>query len=113
MSDWLTDLDLISAGNMAEIDGYVGYEQPYATSHKALETTMPCSKTCEPRRPRFVVPSSSRPKINTGSAMRGCIPQSKMTTNRQTHGAQTTLEKPNPRKRKQARSRSACPKGSR
>jgi hypothetical protein len=35
--DWLTDLELISAGRMAEIDGYIGYEEPYATAHKALD----------------------------------------------------------------------------
>jgi len=37
LSDWLIDMDLISAGSMSEIDGYIGYEEPYATSHKALD----------------------------------------------------------------------------
>jgi multimeric flavodoxin WrbA len=37
LSDWLTDMDLISAGSMAEIDGYIGYDEPYATSHKELD----------------------------------------------------------------------------
>jgi len=37
LSDWLTDMDLISAGNFAETDGYIGYMEPYATSHKALD----------------------------------------------------------------------------
>jgi hypothetical protein len=30
-------MGLISAGGMAEADGYVGYMQPYATSHQALD----------------------------------------------------------------------------
>ena len=37
LSDWLTDMSLISAGRMAEADGYVGYMAPYATSHRALD----------------------------------------------------------------------------
>jgi len=35
--DWLTDMSLISAGGRAEADGYVGYMEPYATSHQALD----------------------------------------------------------------------------
>jgi len=35
--DWLTDMKLISAGSLAELDGYIGYEEPYALSHKALD----------------------------------------------------------------------------
>src|SRR3569832_1514390 len=30
LSDWLTDMKLISAGSVAEVDGYVGYMEPYA-----------------------------------------------------------------------------------
>jgi multimeric flavodoxin WrbA len=37
LSDWLTDMSLLSAGRMAELDGYIGYMQPYATSHRALD----------------------------------------------------------------------------
>jgi hypothetical protein len=37
LSDWLTDMELISAGTMAEKDGYIGYEKPYATSHQELD----------------------------------------------------------------------------
>ncbi len=37
LSDWLTDMKLISAGGLAETDGYVGYMEPYATSHQALD----------------------------------------------------------------------------
>lgn len=37
LSDWLTDMQLISAGRFAELDGYVGYMEPYATSHRDLD----------------------------------------------------------------------------
>jgi multimeric flavodoxin WrbA len=37
LSDWLTDMCLISAGRGAEVDGYLGYMEPYATSHQALD----------------------------------------------------------------------------
>jgi hypothetical protein len=30
-------MHLISAGAVAEADGYVGYMEPYATSHQALD----------------------------------------------------------------------------
>ncbi|MFI5000964.1 MAG: flavodoxin family protein [Reyranellales bacterium] len=35
--DWLKDLGLVSAGHAAELDRYVGYYEPYATSHEALD----------------------------------------------------------------------------
>src|SRR3954469_21407648 len=37
LSDWLTDMHLISSGRFGELDGYVGYMEPYATSHRALD----------------------------------------------------------------------------
>jgi multimeric flavodoxin WrbA len=37
LSDWLTDMDLSPAGARAELDRYIGYWQPYATSHGALD----------------------------------------------------------------------------
>jgi multimeric flavodoxin WrbA len=37
LSDWLSDMSLISAGRFAEADGYIGYMEPYATSHQALD----------------------------------------------------------------------------
>jgi multimeric flavodoxin WrbA len=37
LADWLTDMKLISAGGMAEVDGYIGYMKPYATSHQHLD----------------------------------------------------------------------------
>ncbi|SDI17062.1 Multimeric flavodoxin WrbA [Bradyrhizobium sp. Rc2d] len=37
LSDWLTDMQLTSAGRFAELDGYVGYMEPYATSHRELD----------------------------------------------------------------------------
>lgn len=35
LDDWLTDMQLVSAG--ASLDRYVGYYEPYATSHDALD----------------------------------------------------------------------------
>jgi multimeric flavodoxin WrbA len=35
--DWSKDMGLISAGHAAELDRYVGYYEPYATSHEALD----------------------------------------------------------------------------
>ncbi|MHC2439965.1 multimeric flavodoxin WrbA [Bradyrhizobium sp. USDA 4451] len=37
LSDWLTDMGLLSSGRTGEADGYVGYMEPYATSHQALD----------------------------------------------------------------------------
>jgi multimeric flavodoxin WrbA len=37
LSDWLTDMHLVSAGRFGELDGYVGYMEPYACSHQALD----------------------------------------------------------------------------
>jgi multimeric flavodoxin WrbA len=35
--DWLSDMKLVQAGNGAIIDRYIGYYEPYATSHEALD----------------------------------------------------------------------------
>jgi len=37
LSDWLSDMSLVSAGRFAEADGYIGYMEPYAVSHEALD----------------------------------------------------------------------------
>ena len=37
LCDWLKDMGLISAGHAGELDRYVGYYEPYATSHEALD----------------------------------------------------------------------------
>ena len=37
LADWLTDMSLVQASRTAEVDGYVGYMKPYATSHRALD----------------------------------------------------------------------------
>ena len=37
LHDWLTALDLVSAGPAAVFDRYIGYYEPYATSHDALD----------------------------------------------------------------------------
>ena len=37
LTDWLTDMDLIPAAINATVDRYIGYYEPYATSHDALD----------------------------------------------------------------------------
>lgn len=37
LSDWLVSMKLSPAGADAEIDRYIGYWEPYATSHDALD----------------------------------------------------------------------------
>ena len=37
LTDWLTDMHLQSAGPFSAIDRYIGYMEPYATSHEALD----------------------------------------------------------------------------
>jgi multimeric flavodoxin WrbA len=37
LHDWLSDMDLIPADEAAVLDRYVGYYEPYATSHEALD----------------------------------------------------------------------------
>ncbi|NMM09090.1 MAG: flavodoxin family protein [Polaromonas sp.] len=38
LSDWLDWMGLIDAGNQARLDRFVGYYEPYATSHEALDS---------------------------------------------------------------------------
>jgi multimeric flavodoxin WrbA len=37
LSDWLSEMELVQAGGGAEADRYIGYMEPYATSHDALD----------------------------------------------------------------------------
>src|SRR5438309_634963 len=37
LSDWMSDIGMISSGHLAMIDRYVGYLTPYATSHDDLD----------------------------------------------------------------------------
>ncbi len=37
LTDWMSDIGMIPAGHMALLDRYIGYYQPYATSHEALD----------------------------------------------------------------------------
>lgn len=37
LSDWLDWMGLVDAGAMARLDRYIGYYEPYATSHEALD----------------------------------------------------------------------------
>jgi hypothetical protein len=38
VTDWLRYMHLVPASPLAEIDRYIGYWQPYATSHAALDS---------------------------------------------------------------------------
>lgn len=37
LADWLQAMDLTSAGSLAELNRYIGYWKPYATSHEDLD----------------------------------------------------------------------------
>lgn len=37
LTDWLCDMNLVQAGSAAVLDRYIGYYEPYATSHAALD----------------------------------------------------------------------------
>jgi hypothetical protein len=37
LTDWLLDMQLIQASHAATLDRYIGYYEPYATSHEALD----------------------------------------------------------------------------
>jgi multimeric flavodoxin WrbA len=37
LADWLTDMKLVQAASSAILDRYIGYYEPYATSHDALD----------------------------------------------------------------------------
>ncbi len=37
LGDWLSDMHLVAAGRAAQLDRYLGYYEPYATSHDALD----------------------------------------------------------------------------
>lgn len=37
LEDWLTGMELVPAGGSAILDRYIGYYEPYATSHEALD----------------------------------------------------------------------------
>ena len=37
ISDWLCFMNLSPAGPLAELDRYIGYWKPYATSHEELD----------------------------------------------------------------------------
>ena len=37
LTDWLCDMHLVPAAPRAQLDRYIGYYEPYATSHDALD----------------------------------------------------------------------------
>lgn len=52
IADWLRFMKLAPAGPTAELDRYIGYWQPYATSHEELDATRPYRKKCATPRAR-------------------------------------------------------------
>jgi len=40
LADWLRSMELLSAGPLAELDRYIGYWKPYATSHEELDADL-------------------------------------------------------------------------
>ncbi|MCR5878576.1 flavodoxin family protein [Phenylobacterium sp. J367] len=47
ISDWLCFMQLCPAGPTAELDRYIGYWKPYATSHQELDTDQAIQKEVE------------------------------------------------------------------
>ena len=41
LSDWLDWMGLVDAGQPAQLDRFIGYYQPYATSHECLDRDLP------------------------------------------------------------------------
>ncbi len=41
LHDWLVDMQLIPAGALGVFDRYIGYYEPYPTSHDALLGDLP------------------------------------------------------------------------
>ena len=37
LADWASDMHMVLAGSKAEVDGYIGYFEPYASGHEALD----------------------------------------------------------------------------
>jgi multimeric flavodoxin WrbA len=37
ITDWMEDMGFVDAGPLAKLDRYIGYYEPYATSHEALD----------------------------------------------------------------------------
>jgi len=36
-AEWASDLQLMPAGSKSEVDGYIGYFEPYSSGHEALD----------------------------------------------------------------------------
>ena len=47
LCDWMTDLGLFAAGPRSALDGYIGYYEPYALSHSALEKNKEFAEECQ------------------------------------------------------------------
>ena len=47
LCDWMTDLGLFAAGPRSALDGYIGYYEPYALSHSALDKDKEFAEECQ------------------------------------------------------------------
>ncbi|WP_028749090.1 flavodoxin family protein [Rhizobium mesoamericanum] len=73
LADWLKSMDLLPAGPLAEIDRYIGYWEPYATSHVSFEKdTALQEEVRNAARTLYeaVVARSQGEQISAGSALR-------------------------------------------
>ncbi|MEO8294394.1 MAG: NAD(P)H-dependent oxidoreductase [Gemmatimonadota bacterium] len=67
LTDWLLDMELVKAGTAATLDRYIGYYEPYATSHDALDRDTAVQEE---------VRNAARSLVNTIGLMReGRFPQ--------------------------------------
>ncbi|SNS62123.1 Multimeric flavodoxin WrbA [Noviherbaspirillum humi] len=46
LSDWLGWMGLVPAGHMSELERYIGYYEPYATSHETLDRDQAMMEEC-------------------------------------------------------------------
>ena len=69
LSDWLDWMGLIDAGDQARLDRFIGYYEPYATSHETLDQRRrPCRRRCATS--RAPSPGSRRRCARASSTMR-------------------------------------------
>jgi multimeric flavodoxin WrbA len=73
LHDWLTSMELIPAGAIAELDRYIGYWEPYATSHEALDDDTAIQeevRNCARALLEGIVANRSGGLINPGARLR-------------------------------------------
>jgi multimeric flavodoxin WrbA len=72
LSDWVSDMGLIGAGHQGETDRYVGYYEPYATAHLALDAAHAFhEETRNAARPRGKRQTATARPVGTAFAFAG------------------------------------------